>query len=36
MKKFSLLLLLLLLSILFQSCFSYKTVDYNNIEIDKK
>ena len=34
MKKFS--LLLLLLSILFQSCFSYKTVDYNNIEIDKK
>jgi hypothetical protein len=33
MKKFS---LLLLLSILFQSCFSYKTVDYNNIEIDKK
>ena len=35
MKKFS-LLLLLLLSILFQSCFSYKTVDYNNIEIDKK
>ena len=36
MKKFSLLLLLLLLSILFQSCFSYKTVDYNNIAIDKK
>ena len=35
MKKFS-LLLLLLLSILFQSCFSYKTVDYNNIAIDKK
>ena len=34
MKNFS--LLLLLLSILFQSCFSYKTVDYNNIEIDKK
>mgnify|MGYP006077537697 FL=1 len=34
MKKFS--LLLLLLSILFQSCFSYKTVDYNNIAIDKK
>ena len=33
MKNFS---LLLLLSILFQSCFSYKTVDYNNIEIDKK
>ena len=36
MKKFSLLLLLLLLSILFQSCFSYKTVDYNNIAIEKK
>ena len=35
MKNFS-LLLLLLLSILFQSCFSYKTVDYNNIAIDKK
>ena len=35
MKKFS-LLLLLLLSILFQSCFSYKTVDYNNIAIEKK
>jgi len=34
MKIFS--LLLLLLSILFQSCFSYKTVDYNNIAIDKK
>ena len=34
MKNFS--LLLLLLSILFQSCFSYKTVDYNNIAIDKK
>ena len=34
MKKFS--LLLLLLSILFQSCFSYKTVDYNNIAIEKK
>ena len=34
MKFFS--LLLLLLSILFQSCFSYKTVDYNNIAIDKK
>ena len=33
MKNFS---LLLLLSILFQSCFSYKTVDYNNIAIDKK
>ena len=36
MKKLSLLLLLLLLSILFQSCFSYKTVDYNNIAIEKK
>ena len=34
MKKFS--LLLLLLSILFQSCFSYKTVDYNKIAIEKK
>ena len=34
MKNFS--LLLLLLSILFQSCFSYKTVDYNNIAIEKK
>ena len=33
MKKLS---LLLLLSILFQSCFSYKTVDYNNIAIVKK
>ena len=33
MKNFS---LLLLLSILFQSCFSYKTVDYNNIAIEKK
>ena len=33
MKFFS---LLLLLSILFQSCFSYKTVDYNNIAIEKK
>ena len=35
MKKLS-LLLLLLLSILFQSCYSYKTVDYNNIAIEKK
>ena len=35
MKNFS-LLLLLLLSILFQSCYSYKTVDYNNIAIEKK
>ena len=33
MKNFS---LLLLLSILFQSCFSYKSIGYNNIEIDKK
>jgi hypothetical protein len=32
MKNFS----LLLLSILFQSCFSYKTIGYNNIEIEKK
>ena len=31
MKKLSLLLL-----ILFQSCYSYKTVDYNNIAIEKK
>ena len=23
-------------SILFQSCFSYKTVEYNNIETEKK
>ncbi len=35
MKNFS-LLLLLLLSILFQSCYSYKTVDYNKIAIEKK
>ncbi|MDB4010205.1 hypothetical protein N9484_04155 [Polaribacter sp.] len=34
MKNFS--LLLLLLSILFQSCYSYKTVDYNKIAIEKK
>ena len=27
---------LLSFSILFQSCFSYKTVDYNNIAIEKK
>jgi hypothetical protein len=33
MKKLS---FVLLLSILFQSCFSYKTVDYNNIAIAKK
>ena len=30
------LTLLLSISILFQSCFSYKTVDYNNIIIVKK
>ena len=33
MKK---LILLLSVSILFQSCFSYKPVDYNNIIADKK
>ena len=33
MKKF---IFLLSFSILFQSCFSYKTVDYNNIVIGKK
>ena len=33
MKK---LFFLLLFMILFQSCFSYTTVDYNNIEIEKK
>ena len=33
MKKF---IFLLSFSILFQSCFSYKTVDYNNIVIEKK
>ena len=33
MKK---LLFLLLFSILFQSCYSYKSIDYSNIEIDKK
>lgn len=33
MKNFSLLLSFL---ILFQSCFSYKTVDYNSIPIEKK
>ena len=33
MKKLSLLLSFL---ILFQSCFSYKTVDYNSISIEKK
>ena len=30
------LLFLLSFSILFQSCFSYKSIGYNNIEIDKK
>ena len=33
MKKLSLLLLFL---ILFQSCYSYKTVNYNSIPIEKK
>ena len=33
MKKF---IFLLSFSILFQSCFSYKTVDYNNIVIGEK
>jgi len=33
MKK---LIFLLSISILFQSCFSYNSIDYNNIEIDKK
>ena len=33
MKK---LFFLLLFMILFQSCFSYTTVNYNNIEIEKK
>ena len=33
MKK---LLLILLISFLFQSCFSYKSADYNSIETDKK
>ena len=33
MKKISLLLSFL---ILFQSCYSYKTVNYNNISIEKK
>ena len=32
MKK---LIFLLLFSILFQSCFSYKSVDYNSIESEK-
>jgi hypothetical protein len=33
MKK---LLFLLAFSILFQSCYSYKSIDYNNIETEKK
>ena len=33
MKK---LIFLLSISILFQSCFSYKSIDYNDIETDKK
>ena len=33
MKKF---IFLFLFSILFQSCFSYKTVDFNNIASEKK
>jgi hypothetical protein len=33
MKK---LLYLVAFSILFQSCYSYKSIDYNNIENDKK
>ncbi|MFT5217788.1 MAG: hypothetical protein ACI83H_002929 [Glaciecola sp.] len=33
MKK---LLYLVAFSILFQSCYSYKSIDYNNIETDKK
>ena len=33
MKKF---IFLFLFSILFQSCFNYKTVDFNNIAIEKK
>ena len=33
MKKLS---LLFLLSILFQSCFSYKSVDFKSISIEKK
>ena len=33
MKK---LLFLLSFSILFQSCYSYKSIDYNNIETEKK
>ena len=34
MKKIT--LLLLLISFLFQSCFSYRTLDYNKIAIEKK
>ena len=33
MKK---IIYLLIFSILFQSCFSYKTVEYNNIDTEKK
>jgi hypothetical protein len=33
MKKF---LFVVSFSILFQSCYSYKSIDYNNIEIEKK
>ena len=33
MKKF---ILLLLISFSFQSCFSYRTLDFNNIAIEKK
>jgi hypothetical protein len=33
MKKF---IILLLFSFLFQSCFSYRTLDYNHIAIEKK
>ena len=33
MKK---LVILLLFSFLFQSCFSYRTLNYNNIAIEKK
>ena len=33
MKKF---IILLLFSFLFQGCFSYRTLDYNNIAIEKK
>jgi hypothetical protein len=36
MRKLSILLLLLSFSILFQSCYSYKTIDYNSISNEKK